>query len=94
MNLEALGITNSGPHSLGVDRTNFKDKHFAMMLDVGNVPGIKASGESSQNGQEIRVSANKLSQPGLESRKPRILNHAILSDVIYEIRAGNVAKLD
>ena len=65
-----------------------------MALDVSKVPGVKASGESSQNGQELRVSAQKFSDPGQAAQKARRLYLAILSDVIYEIRAGSISKLD
>ena len=93
-NLEALGIKNSGSHSIGVDMESFKTNHFIMALDVSKVPGVKASGESSQNGQELRVSAQKFSDPGQAAQKARRLYMAILSDVIYEIRAGSISKLD
>ena len=90
---EALGITHSSAHSLGVDiNQSFNSQHFAIMVDTAKVPGVKASGESSQNGQEIRLVVNKFTNPA--GAKPRRLYLAALYDTIYEIRQGSVVKMD
>ena len=73
---------------------SFKHNHFVMALDVSKVPGVKASGESSQNRQELRVSVQKFTNPAVDAQKVRRLYLAILSDVIYEVRAGSLVKMD
>ena len=94
-NMEALGITHSSAHSLGVDYDkSFKNNHFACMVDTAKVPGVKSTGESSQNGQEIRLQVDKFSEPGTAAKRPRRLYVAALYDTIYEIRQGSVVKMD
>ena len=69
-NLEALGIKNSGSHSLGTDFESFSKNKFAMMLDVSKVPGVKASGQSTQGGQEFRVNVSKFADGGADAGTP------------------------
>ena len=95
-NLEALGIKNSGAHSLGTDFESFSKNKFAMMLDVSKVPGVKASGQSTQGGQEFRVQVSKLSnkEDGSAGVTTKRVYVALLYDCFYEIRAGSITKLD
>ena len=65
-----------------------------MAFDVSKVPGVKANGESSHNSKELRVPVHKFSTPGQEAQTCRKLCMAILSEVVYEIRAGSINKLD
>ena len=94
-NLEALGIKNSGSHSLGVDMDSFKSRHFASMLDVSKVPGVRASGQNMAGGQEFRVAVRNFA--GDTSSAARLVNRlyiAMLYDCFIEIRGGSITKLD
>ena len=95
-NLEALGIKNSGAHSLGTDFESFCTNKFAMMLDVSKVPGVKASGQSTQGGQEFRVAVNKFANPAAAAgyQTAKRVYVSLLYDCFYEIRAGSITKLD
>ena len=94
-NLEALGIKNSGSHSLGVDYDSFRSTNFASMLDVSKVPGVRASGQNLAGGQEIRVSLrNFAGDIGDENRLCNRVYISLLYDCFVEIRAGSISKLD
>ena len=96
-NLEALGIKNSGSHSLGVDMDSFKSRHFASMLDVSKVPGVRASGQNMAGGQEFRVAVRNFAGDTTDSaRRCNRLYIAMLYDMFVdiEIRAGSVIKMD
>ena len=94
-NLEALGIKNSGSHSLGIDMDSFKSRHFASMLDVSKVPGVRASGQNTSGGQELRIAARNFAGDTTDAaRKCNKLFIALLYDSFIEIRAGSVSKLD
>ena len=93
--LEALGIKNSGSHSLGVDYDSFKSVHFASLLDVSKVPGVRASGQNMAGGQEFRVAVrNFAGDVGSATRTCNRLYVAMLYDCFIEIRGGSITKLD
>ena len=74
---------------------SFKSKHFASMLDVSKVPGVRASGQNMAGGQEFRVAVrNFAGDSGNGGRVCNRLYIAMLYDCFIEIRAGSVVKLD
>ena len=91
--LVALGIKNSGSHSLGVDYDSFRSVHFASLLDVSKVPGVRASGQNMAGGQEFRVSVRNFA--GDTTSGTRICNRifvALLYDCFIDIRWGQYYK--
>ena len=95
-NLEALGIKNSGSHSLGVDMDSFKPRHVAStMLDISQVLGVRASGQNMAGGQEFRVAVRNFAGDTTDGgRKCNRLYVAMLYDCFIEIRGGSITKLD
>ena len=86
-----LGIKNSGSHSLGVDYDSFRKQHFASLLDVSKVPGVRASGQNLAGGQEIKVSVRNFAG---DSTSASISCNRIYISLLYycfiEVRAGSV----
>ena len=74
---------------------SFKSRHFASMLDVSKVPGVRASGQNMAGGQETRVAARNFAGDVSDiARKCIRLYIAMLYDCFIEVRTGSITKFD
>ena len=91
--MQALGVSQSLAHSLGVSYYDYISKSFVLAYDTEKVSLAHATGVSTQGGQELRLSVKNL-QPNDGSVQMKRAYIATHQDVIFEIRAGSVTKLD
>ena len=88
---QALGVSNSQAHSLGVSRDQYQSTHHIQAYDCEKVPLVSASGMNT-NGAEIRLQVKGLTDASNTNMKRAYM--ALHYETVFEIRASGISKLD
>ena len=88
---QALGVSNSQAHSLDISRTQYQSAHHLQAYDCEKVPLVSSSGMNT-NGADIRLQVKGLTDSS--STNMRRIYMALHHEVVYDIRASGVSKLD
>ena len=89
--LQALGISNSAAHDIGVDLKSYSNNQFAVMISTEKVDGVMSSGQNLQGGQECRFSVKNFAEG---ASKPQRCWFCLEYDCILELKAGSVTLLN
>ena len=89
---QTLGVSTSLAHSVGCSYSDYISKTHMIAYDTEKISMASSTGASTQ-GQELRIEVKNL-QPNDGSVQMKRAYVTMHSEVILEIRAGSVTKLD
>ena len=88
---QALGISNSQTHSVGVTRAQYQTNKRVQAYDCEKVPLVSSSGMNT-NGAEIRLQVKGLTNSSSQNMRRAYM--ALHYESVFEIRASGISKLD